>query len=123
VVALAAVVAAVLLGGAFVMLRDTRAPAPDLQVERATDDAVVSTVPTEVVWPRPQPGLWRYMPDAPLLPRVGHASGRRPCRARRCGVPGARGYAAIDDGRGWRRADPPPLPASPQVDGLWVGDG
>ena len=33
----------------------------------------MTTAATEVVWPRPQPGLWWLMPDAPLLPRVGHA--------------------------------------------------
>ncbi|HSJ43561.1 MAG TPA: kelch repeat-containing protein [Euzebyales bacterium] len=33
----------------------------------------MSTVPTEDVWPRPQPGLWRFMPAVRLTPRVGHA--------------------------------------------------
>lgn len=61
------------MGGAFAVLRDARAPAPHVRVERATDDAVVSTVPTEDVWPRPQPGLWRFMPAVRLTPRVGHA--------------------------------------------------
>lgn len=69
--ALTAVVAAVIAVGA-VVVRDARAPAPDLQIDRPTDDAVM-TSPSEVVWPRPQPGLWRYMPDAPLTPRIGHA--------------------------------------------------
>jgi len=69
----AVVLAAVVAAGAVVVVRDARAPAPDLQIERATDDAGVTTAATEVVWPRPQPGLWRLMPDAPLLPRVGHA--------------------------------------------------
>lgn len=73
VLALAAVVVAALVAGAVVVGRWARAPAPDLRVERATEDGAPTTTPTDVVWPRPQPGLWRFMPDAPLTPRVGHA--------------------------------------------------
>lgn len=73
IMAVASVVVAALVAGAVVAGREPRAPAPDLQVERPTGDAAPTTTATDAAWPRPQPGLWRFMPQGPLTPRVGHA--------------------------------------------------
>jgi len=58
----------------------------------------------------------------PLVRLLGAVAGDRAVLVG-VGVPGERGYAAVHDGRRWRRADPPSLPASPHVDGLWIGEG
>lgn len=60
-----------------VVFGDVGAPAPELAIERATDDAPAPAAETEPAWTRPQPGLWRLLPEAPLTPRVGHAMVRR----------------------------------------------